>query len=105
MTVKRAIRIYKRMTKEDKKNKYITTDNRQITIDKRETSYEGLVSKFENGEDGVYNLINNAMSFTGDDKVIKIKIREENKKYIVSIIDTGKGIKKKDLKKVHLIFF
>lgn len=47
------------MTKEDKKAKYITTANRQITIDKRETSYEGLVSKFENGEDGVYNLINN----------------------------------------------
>ena len=45
------------MTKEDKKNKYITTDNRQITIDKRETSYEGLVSKFENGEDGFYNLV------------------------------------------------
>lgn len=47
------------MTKEDKKNKYITTNNRQVTIDKRETSYEELVSKFENGEDGVYNLINN----------------------------------------------
>ena len=47
------------MTKEDKKNKYITTANRQVTIDKRETSYEELVSKFENGEDGVYNLINN----------------------------------------------
>ena len=47
------------MTKEDKKEKYITTSNRQITIDKRETSYEELVSKFENGEDGVYNLINN----------------------------------------------
>ena len=47
------------ITKEDKKNKYITTNNRQVTIDKRETSYEGLVSKFENGEDGVYNLINN----------------------------------------------
>lgn len=47
------------MTKEDKKNKYITTTNRQVTIDKRETSYEELVSKFENGEDGVYNLINN----------------------------------------------
>ena len=45
--------------KEEKKQKYITTDNRQITIDKRETSYEELVSKFENGEDGVYNLINN----------------------------------------------
>ena len=47
------------ITKEDRKAKYITTDNRQVTIDKRETSYEDLVSKFENGEDGVYNLINN----------------------------------------------
>ena len=47
------------LTKEDKKSHYITTDNRQVTIDKRETSYEELVSKFENGEDGVYNLINN----------------------------------------------
>ena len=46
------------ITKEEKKKKYITTSNRQITIDKREVSYEGLVSKFENGEDGVYNLIN-----------------------------------------------
>lgn len=47
------------ITKEDKKEHYITTNNRQVTIDKRETSYEELVSKFENGEDGVYNLINN----------------------------------------------
>ena len=29
-----------------------------ITVNKRETSYQGLVSKFENGEDGLYNLIN-----------------------------------------------
>lgn len=28
-----------------------------VTINKRETSYEGLVSKLENGEDGLYNLI------------------------------------------------
>jgi hypothetical protein len=27
------------------------------TINKRETSFEGLVSQFENGEDGVYNLM------------------------------------------------
>ena len=30
-----------------------------VTINKRETSLEGLVSQFENGEDGVYNLITN----------------------------------------------
>lgn len=34
----------------------ILTTNRLATISKRETSYENLVSKFENGEDGVYNL-------------------------------------------------
>lgn len=33
------------------------TDNRLVTINKRETSYEGLVEKFENGEDGIYNFI------------------------------------------------
>lgn len=46
------------MTKEEKKKRLINTDNRKVTIEKRETSYEELVSKFENGEDGVYNLIN-----------------------------------------------
>lgn len=34
------------------------TDNRMATITKRETSLEGLMSQLENGEDGIYNLIN-----------------------------------------------
>lgn len=63
------------LTKEDKKAKYITTNNRQITIDKRETSYEELVSKFENGEDGVYNLINNDKNMY---LTPKIEITEED---------------------------
>lgn len=46
------------MTKQAKKDRHITTSNRQVTIRRRETSYEELVSKFENGEDGVHNLIN-----------------------------------------------
>lgn len=45
------------MTKEERKSKVINTDNRMVTINKRETSFEGLVGKFENGEDGIYNLI------------------------------------------------
>ena len=44
------------MNKEEKKKKEIITDNRLVTINKRETSYQGLVSKFENGEDGVFNV-------------------------------------------------
>lgn len=45
------------LTKEERKSKVYLTDNRMITINKRETSFEGLVEKFENGEDGIYNLI------------------------------------------------
>lgn len=44
-------------SKAEKKEKTILTSNRLVTVNKRETSYEGLASKFENGEDGVSNLI------------------------------------------------
>ena len=47
------------MEKEEKKEKKILTDNRMTTVNKRETSFEGLVSQLENGEDGIYNLITN----------------------------------------------
>ena len=45
------------MEKQEKKEKKILTENRLNTVNKRETSFEGLVSQLENGEDGVYNLI------------------------------------------------
>ena len=45
------------LPKEERKSKKYLTDNRLITINKRETSFEGLVEKFENGEDGIYNLM------------------------------------------------
>ena len=47
------------MEKQEKKEKKILTDNRLTTVNKRETSFEGLVSQLENGEDGIYNLITN----------------------------------------------
>ena len=47
------------MDKQERKNKKILTDNRMVTINKRETSFEGLVGKLENGEDGIYNMIAN----------------------------------------------
>jgi hypothetical protein len=47
------------LTKEEKKSKMYLTDNRMVTINRRETSFEGLAEKFENGEDGLYNLIKN----------------------------------------------
>jgi hypothetical protein len=45
------------MEKQEKKQRKILTENRLTTVNKRETSFEGLVSQLENGEDGIYNLI------------------------------------------------
>ena len=47
------------MDKKERKNKTILTENRLYTINKRETSFEGLVGKLENGEDGIYGMVEN----------------------------------------------
>ena len=45
------------MEKQERKERKILTENRLSTVNKRETSYEGLVSQFENGEDGIYSIM------------------------------------------------
>ena len=48
-------------------------------------------------EQVIYNLINNAMNYTGKDKVVKIHVKKQKDSYLVEIIDTGKGIKEEEL--------
>lgn len=45
------------MERKERKERKLLTENRLVTVNKRETSYEGLVSQLENGEDGIYNLL------------------------------------------------
>ena len=45
----------------------------------------------------IYNLINNAINYTGDDLTVTIEVIEQKKTYLVNIIDTGTGIKKEEL--------
>ena len=45
------------MEKQERKERKILTENRMMTVNKRETSFEGLVSQFENGEDGIYGIM------------------------------------------------
>jgi uncharacterized protein (DUF1015 family) len=45
------------MDKEEKKQRKILTENRLATVNKRELSFENLASQFENGEDGIYDLM------------------------------------------------
>ena len=50
----------KDQTKKERKEEHpITTKNREVTIEKRQVSYEGIVSTLENGEDGLYTMIRN----------------------------------------------
>ena len=77
------------MDKQERKNKKILTDNRMVTVNKRETSYQNLVSKFENGEDGLWNLII-------DDKNVllthKVSITEKDLEEIKPLRDLKESI-------------
>ncbi len=48
-------------------------------------------------EQVIYNLINNAINYTGDDKKIIIELKKEKGKVKVSVSDTGKGIDKDEI--------
>lgn len=78
------------MEKKEKKEKKILTENRLATVNKRETSFEGLAAQFENGEDGVYNIANS------DKHVIfqpKISITAKDRKDIPELSQTDAAIK------------
>lgn len=45
------------MTPEERKEKLILTDNRMVTINKRETSMQKIVDSLENGEDGLWRMM------------------------------------------------
>jgi len=47
-------------------------------------------------EQVIYNLINNAINYTGDNNLVMIKVTKD-KDILVEIIDTGKGIKEEDI--------
>lgn len=48
-------------------------------------------------EQVIYNLINNAINYTGEDNKIIINILAEENDILIEIKDTGKGIKEEDL--------
>lgn len=57
------------MEKQEKKEKKILTENRMATVNKRECSFEGLADQLENGEDGIYSLINDSKTVIFQPKI------------------------------------
>ena len=85
------------ITKEERKSHLYMTDNRRITVNRRETSFEGLAEKLENGEDGIYNLINDSknMLFQPKNEITKEDIEtipglKELRQSIEQIEEAGK---------------
>lgn len=48
----------------------------------------------------IYNLINNAIVYTGEDKKIYIELENNKKNIVIKIRDTGKGIKQEEIKNI-----
>ena len=48
-------------------------------------------------EQVIYNLVNNAINYTGDDKLVTINVINKNDSVRVEIIDTGEGISEENL--------
>lgn len=53
----------------------------------------------------IYNLINNAINYTGEDKKVKITFEKNQNILTINIIDTGKGIEEEDKKLVWNKYF
>ena len=56
-------------------------------------------------EQVIYNLLINAVNYTGEDKTITIKIEDFNKYIRISIIDSGKGIDTEEIDKIWEKFY
>lgn len=97
------------LSKEEKKQKNILTDNMMVTVNKRETSFEGLVGKMENGEDGIYNMITNDKNIIFQPKnpvspkdleeIPEMKELYDAIKVVEEDFKTARGMRKYNLKK------
>ena len=79
-----------------KYNLYQETENYKFIFNKNKKKILINADK-KKIEQVIYNLINNAINYTGDDNTVTINITEKNNQILVEIIDTGKGIKEEDI--------
>ena len=72
----------------------LTQDGYKIKYNGFDTYIEGDKKKLEQV---IYNLINNSINYTGEDKSVFVNLIEEDEFVKVEFIDTGDGIDKKDI--------
>ena len=95
--------------KERKTEKSILTKNREVTVNKRQVSYEEIVSNLENGEDGIYALMSDnknqildpkdPISQTDIDTIPGMREHYELINRLKKQFETAKGMQRYHLKK------
>ena len=78
-------------------NKLIEKDDYKILFDKSGLSAAPVKADRTRLLQVIYNLLNNAVSYTGEDKTVQIRLAEEADAYTVHIIDSGEGIEEDKL--------
>jgi len=77
----------------EKQEKLILTDSRESTINKHETSYEGLVSKLEGGEDTLYHMEAHNKNIILHPKKVLNKKEIESDKFTKQIYESAQSLK------------
>ena len=79
-----------------KYNLYQETENYKFIFNHNEEKIKIAADK-KKIQQVIYNLLNNAINYTGEDNTITLNINKNKDKILVEIIDTGKGIKEEDI--------
>ncbi len=89
------IKLIKRIVKQH--NIYVIKDGYSIKFIHNNIDKLMINADKKKIEQVIYNLLNNALNYTGDDKKVIIKVVEDEKDYTIMVIDSGKGIDKKEI--------
>lgn len=89
------IKLIKRIVKQH--NIYVIKDGYSIKFIHNNIDKLMINADKKKIEQVIYNLLNNALNYTGNDKKVIIKVVEDEKDYTIMVIDSGKGIDKKEI--------
>ena len=73
-------------------NKLVEKDDYKIVFSCGSIESAPIVADRTRLEQVIYNLVNNALSYTGEDKTVTIELLEKPESFAVHIIDSGEGI-------------
>ena len=64
-----------------------------------------VLADYKQIEQVIYNILNNAINYTGDDNKVYIKVISNNNYYRVMVTDTGKGISDDEIKDIWTRYY